>query len=1074
MSINSTSGSHGRAPPGHPLPQSSSVGPLPPGSKSDLWRRLRFEANGTPGPFINPNDIGDRLGVVCPVGTAVPVKTENARVPIHANFIKFVRKCMSRGANRTASTVETIHIAKAGQSPQRSALCEKFLVEGLDSGQGLFQFVSRKAHAASIGMTKEKSKEHPIIDQLLDAWENCGEQPGRLHLAGRFTVTGVERQPSQGNHRRVMLTVQDIADTNKTITIPVTQAGLKFTGRLLQWKDIETANTLLEEHRKCVDALVPDGALPADDPMILSFAGIGRNAALITYRETMARIKAEPDTAYLGEQWLDDTLVEIVTSGRRDRGPGFMHSDVQLQELRTGFTEVLERRDPSASLAQSPVQPVGSKRWLQFLNPFEAKRLRAMSHPTDDLTIGTIVSVPRATALRREDLLHFLDEHRSDTPLQLLEALVKLTSPEVAAFCAAQVERAITPAQSNPVTPNSPMVASLHPAVQIDRHSHSRSEHRKLYAKQGHKFAVGSTGAYTGLLLTDILRHDLQQKLRPDGTLKQGARAGQPKLTVQQLTDLVGSSDTTSFDLTTGLAANNPACATFFSFMSHALLVKDSMTATPVERYPYVADEALPSEKIESSGEPFLPTFLDGVQRHYDPFNSDNASWRIHTDGAWQDGQDTRDVLNHVFLQAIQHLHASAPTTPDMPIYPLVAYELLADAIGVPVPPYLVEHEQGILSTLTENRLRNEQREEQIATQQQRDRMEKQRGEIELQRHYAANDVSNSGQFHLAITGYQRSLADASVDIQLAPPADIGHAVLVADWSGRLALTHDKQEISARTHGAQPDNLCWSRSSWLSVFAMMSPAQLEAKLSTICDVSTYSAADAPILRAIAQAYQENPTAFLQGLHASAGDAPLSVDAVRQRSAHLGPNLPLAELLSVQPGAAGQSLKIHRTPEGFLQQLQCEIATAFRPPVTSDRSFMDEIESLQLPGIPASSNLPVTLHRALGLPVLVIETGSTVSHGEAGEQINQSAQMRVSAPNGSELATLAELLADTSGTPDMAGSTLLDLFSDLPVIWLNNDHYSVYLPKASPEETREAVMRGIRPVEEPPGTEHPYL
>ena len=511
------------------------------------------------------------------------------------------------------------------------------------------------------------------------------------------------------------------------------------------------------------------------------------------------------------------------------------------------------------------------------------------------------------------------------------------------------------------------------------------------------------------------------------------------------------------------LAVRSEPCATFFSFISHALLVKDSMTATPVERYPYVADAALLSEKIESSGEPFLPTFLDGVQRHYDPFNSDNASWRIHTEGAWQDGQDKRSVLIHVFLQAIQHLHTSASMTPDMPIYPLVAYELLADAIGVPVPPYLVEHEQGILSTLTENRLHNEQREEQISTQQQRDRMEKQRGEIELQRHYAANDVSNSGQFHLAITGYQRSLADASVDILLAPPADIGHAALVADWSGRLALTHDKQEISARTHGARPDNLCWLRSSWLSVFAMTSPAQLEAKLSTICDVSTYSAADAPILRAIAQAYQENPAVFLQGLHASAGEAPLSVNAVRQRSAHLGPNLPLAELLSVQPGAAGQSLKIHRTPEGFLQQLQCEIATAFRPPVTSDRSFMDEIESLQRPGIPASSNLPVTLHRALGLPVLVIETGSTVSHGEDGEQINQSAQLRVSAPNGSNLAILAELLAETPGLPAMAANTLLGRFRDMPVIWLDDGHYSVYLPKVHLATTGQPVMQSARVV-----------
>ena len=121
--------------------------------------------------------------------------------------------------------------------------------------------------------------------------------------------------------------------------------------------------------------------------------------------------------------------------------------------------------------------------------------------------------------------------------------------------------------------------------------------------------------------------------------------------------------------------------------------------------------------------------------------------------------------------------------------------------------------------------------------------------------------------------------------------------------------------------------------------------------------------------------------------------------------------------------------------------------------------MAEIESLERRLTFASSNLPVTLHRALGLPVLVIETAKTVSDGENGEQINKSAQLRVSAPNGSDLAKLAQSLADKPSLKKQG--KLLDQFKNLPVIWLDGEHYSVYLPNCSPAETQQAVMEAVK-------------
>lgn len=508
------------------------------------------------------------------------------------------------------------------------------------------------------------------------------------------------------------------------------------------------------------------------------------------------------------------------------------------------------------------------------------------------------------------------------------------------------------------------------------------------------------------------------------------------------------------------LAIRSESCATFFSFISHALLVKDSVTVAPTVRYPYVEDQSLLTERIDSTGEPFLPTFLEGVERYYQMFNNRNPTWRIKTERSWQEGQDKQSVLNHVFLQAMQHLRADAPTTPDMPIYPLVAYELLADAINVPVPPYLAAHEQRILETLTENGVRKEQRLQKVAVQQQRSIEEQQTVTTAQQQRYAATDVASSEQFLLTTSGYKRSLVNASVDIQLVPSAGPANLALIDEMRNVLTQTHSKQEISARSHRGQSDNLCWMRSSWLSVFAMASPAYLADKLPAICEQERYGAVDAPLLAAIAQACHRDPIAFLQGSHPQSTDARLSREAMLRRGAHLGPKIPLANFLAIAPSSRRQEMHMGHTPEAFLQTLQREIATAFRPPIAVDPSFMTELEALWMPGNFASSNLPISLHRALGLPVLVIETGQSVSEGEDGEQVNYSAQLRVAAPTGSNLAKLAEELVQPSAVPAESVQTLLAQFGHLPVIWLENDHYTVHLPRVPVEAIRMPSMQQI--------------
>ncbi|EGF31626.1 hypothetical protein IMCC9480_3654 [Oxalobacteraceae bacterium IMCC9480] len=121
----------------------------------------------------------------------------------------------------------------------------------------------------------------------------------------------------------------------------------------------------------------------------------------------------------------------------------------------------------------------------------------------------------------------------------------------------------------------------------------------------------------------------------------------------------------------------------------------------------------------------------------------------------------------------------------------------------------------------------------------------------------------------------------------------------------------------------------------------------------------------------------------------------------------------------------------------MQRLQLEIATAFRPHADAqgklDGSFMAEIQGLEHPGSPATSNLPVTLHRALNLPLLVVEHDG------------QSAQLRVAAPHGSDIAQHVEQLTQQAGDPQESIDTLLSAFSHRPILWLDKDHYSLHFP-----------------------------
>ncbi len=241
---------------------------------------------------------------------------------------------------------EAAHAFSAAQSPPANGV-ENQLIHALDSGEGIFQFVSPRSHR-----TGRSSHEKSIINIVKD-WREANPGAG-LTINGRYEITHLELL--EGNHKgenfaRYCITARDLK-TNTERQVPLTQVGLKFDGQVLQESEIHRADALLEDHKRQVAVMrnaVAAGAVSNQDnsslrcgPLIVSHVGIGRNAALITFNDIRRRID---DEGTVNKKNLDKALLDVISAGRAARGPGFLHSKEQLKVVRQMSLELIEARE---------------------------------------------------------------------------------------------------------------------------------------------------------------------------------------------------------------------------------------------------------------------------------------------------------------------------------------------------------------------------------------------------------------------------------------------------------------------------------------------------------------------------------------------------------------------------------------------------------------------------------------------------------------------------------------------------------------------------------------------------------
>jgi len=494
--------------------------------------------------------------------------------------------------------------------------------------------------------------------------------------------------------------------------------------------------------------------------------------------------------------------------------------------------------------------------------------------------------------------------------------------------------------------------------------------------------------------------------------------------------------------------ANHPEAAAFFGFVEELLILSKGDGGEGAERYNYIDDVGAANRKArsnkDSNGIAWAETFINGVERKATANSRSPVTWRVRIGNEWQSGLTTSEVMMHVFHEAVGHLHADKVDHASVKPLPLVAYEMLAHATGTTIPQHLIDHEANALGKVKQNQQQGEIRKQnneekcRISSDQKKEELEHQQ---QLCRKYGVQKYSH---VFLCDNGLkQQAVVKPAIDCTFTF-AEIGGNPLdtVRTIQDSLKHSHLRQSVSHQAKNSRfHDNLCWLRSSWISLFASAKPEALCERSHAMMDdgqasLTTFNLPT--ILPAIAKQFCNDPQGFLMP-----DSQRQSWSTSMDKSAHLGGNLPLSTIGPVESLAYRQKQSV----ENYLKDIQLAVAAEFRKETPG---VMNEVEALSNFNSFGSSDMPVMLHRAFGVPVMVIETGVPVVLAD-GTHSTLSQKIRISAPKNSALAAYIEEEANNS-TELEAGSAVMDqllnTFKDLPVIWLERDHYSVYVPNVA--------------------------
>lgn len=295
-------------------------------SPRDSWHAESAETEKQSGRFLKPGLAEDNgSNIPCVAHSAVSVEIQGKQHYIHANRIH------TENGNPVMGETTRRGVYVAGQSPRKGEALKRLLTHAIDSKQGVFQIIRPDDHRATMAGKSSKS----MLAKLSHI------RKGEI-LGERYKVESLEREYEDDVHACYLLTVRSVTEPNALITVPLTQLGLKFDDKLLRTSEIENAHCYLEKHVTLNSTLNEPAS---SEPVVISQAGVGRSATVIVYNALIKKIECGDIRS---ENALDRALEEQIATGRQDRGPQFIHSGAQREELRAALrSRILSTSRPS-------------------------------------------------------------------------------------------------------------------------------------------------------------------------------------------------------------------------------------------------------------------------------------------------------------------------------------------------------------------------------------------------------------------------------------------------------------------------------------------------------------------------------------------------------------------------------------------------------------------------------------------------------------------------------------------------------------------------------------------------------
>jgi len=513
---------------------------------------------------------------------------------------------------------------------------------------------------------------------------------------------------------------------------------------------------------------------------------------------------------------------------------------------------------------------------------------------------------------------------------------------------------------------------------------------------------------------------------------------------------------TMSYSFRRDAITKSPALAEFYTAVGAALQIQIKDFGT-TRRFNVPGDEDLNQMELErrrtEHGTVLYDTFCPSISRPAMDMDSlEDCAFVITRNDEKIPLEDVQEVIIHVFNEAKTHLltQSSSEGPAENQRYPLMVYKTLAKALNLQVPNYLMQHEARLHQEVKINQEAVDQKAlantKRIAHQQAL--AEQERIEKEIRHEEASLQVSVTSRHNLSLAGgaappnsatntseYSNILNCMGADAALFD--SIQKTLDASRYHQHVAYTARTVEALRRPERIMRDNRCWLRALWISAFSQIKDfAQIKTVLDKLPLEENPHKQHWPVLfNAILDDFKNRPNELL---HRGENGGLLA-------DAHFMTGLKVGKYLENKGIPTQHYDKKHFSKNVEDVLLNAAVCLAMGMRGEEKPRFDNNVANTKVPYVLMNSEFLVAVHRVMELPCLVVERSLSMQSSRN----NQLSVIYSGPASDTDLRDISRELEERKNSGHLQVQDLQPLFEkyrNIPVLMLNADHYTLYLPK----------------------------